>query len=111
MPNWGSNAPSGVCGEKLVFEIDMRGTGHNGASIAAVGAIEQAVFPLLTADSESTRPALALKFSPAYSRLDRYRSLSSRAVDLIRRGHTRLVIRAAARRVTRLVARLTPGGA
>lgn len=92
-------------GERLVLELVVRGRSDHAEEVARVGAVSRAAFPLVAAEASSDRPALALTFSPAYSRFDRFRYLSARAIELIQRGQGRVVIRAAARRVMGLVAR------
>jgi glycosyltransferase involved in cell wall biosynthesis len=91
-------------GERLVLELDLRGSSETRTEVAHVGAVPRAAFPLLSADPASKRPALALTFSPALSRFDRYRFLSGRAVELLQRGQVRLLMRVAARRVLRSAA-------
>jgi glycosyltransferase involved in cell wall biosynthesis len=94
-------------GEKLVLELEL--CGHPGdAEVAAAGAIPRAAFPLLPNENGSNGPVLALGFSPAFTRFDRLRFLSARALDLVKRRQVRLLIRITARRLLVVAARSFP---
>jgi glycosyltransferase involved in cell wall biosynthesis len=93
-------------GERLALELIASGSRNDaGAAAVLVGAIDRARFPLLPNESTPHRPALALRFSHAIGRFDRLWLLSRRAFDLIRRGHGRVVVQAARRRLRQLLLR------
>lgn len=90
-------------GERLVLELALRArAGAADGQIASVGGVDRARFPLLADDGGS--PPLALTFSRAMGRLDALRQYGDRALDMVRRGQTRALLGAAARRARRIIA-------
>ncbi len=89
-------------GETLVLDVLLRpADGDSPASAAGprLAALRRAVYPLLDAAENADGTALALRFVPGRNRLQRVRTLATRAYKLVRSGHGKLLVRAAARRV------------